>query len=612
MNVDVFAGIHGLRFAKGVSTSTPTASSRGRLRASSSRRAQGLRYATTSSTSVFSEGPPDLYHGPVPTSPPSSAPRLQVDDDRSRVRFDVLRQRIENIIQYRFNDPDYLRLAIFPGSARIDNQLLPKSQRQLAQVGDAAHRLLYFADQFPWKTDINIKFNTLASNVHFAKIAKRRGLDNVMRLTMGTDEQDSMPNVDATLIEAIIGAVYLDCGRNDGITRMAIDALGLGERTTFGLTAQENTSKPEISIERETSNVACGATRTDESSDTPSTAVPMPPNQSTHKLLEADQQQDDPRESDKSSAPTRGCLPISHTQSIPNKIRRLRRHSKRQGARKSALRKFLPAGPRLTTLVQLVKAISVRLETSLLGDDIRNHLDEIMHVVHDIRRSDIGGEDVAALRDQIRRLQNTSGAASMAVGTDTGNDDEVPMVSHISANAEPVASSVMPRAGDSMDQAAVPAFPTVSSSRDATNADMASTSSNSTDTKGSCAMATASDPHPAEEPDLGAVYSVPEDSFNSAEIATGQAPSLRVLDEPPPATFHQTRQRVESIIQYRFKDPDYLRAALAIDPAYIGDTQLLKPREGIAIIGDAIHKVVFFLYCFPTAYSTSRSSLPFS
>ncbi|KAF2169043.1 hypothetical protein M409DRAFT_53006 [Zasmidium cellare ATCC 36951] len=474
----------------------------------------GRRYATTeASSSIFSEAA-DFDHVPTAKPPPAASPgpQLRVDDSKALFDFDTKREQIESLIKYRFEDPDYLRLAVYFGDAHIDEHTLPRAQLQLAQVGSAVHTVLYFADHFPRASE--------------SRVAERLGLvdtenpsDSKRRRMFATPTWQSRRESiwkKATLIEAIIGAVYLDSGRSDHTTRLAIDALNLGDFTAIATASGENKSKLEPDVELDSGEA------------TDSTNSPI---------------------AEFKDVPSEGFLPSGLTPDSDTEQREgglainndaceaSRSQDSRRRQRKYILRKFLPAGTQNSTFEQLTHALAARLEAAAADDDIRNHLDEITHALHSFRPGYPGFEGDQRIRNQIRRLQSIEGAVPTGGSTKAGNNGKTPVLQHPSSSAKPHSRFTISGADERLSHAELAASPT-----------------------------------PA------------------LELGLGMA-----------SKFNLVRQRIEGLIQYQFKDPDYLKAALARGPMRIGIGRLQKPQDELAIIGDSIYKVVFFLKDFPSA-----------
>ncbi|KAK4500066.1 hypothetical protein PRZ48_008252 [Zasmidium cellare] len=616
-----------------VSTASPTISSE----------AAEFDSVSTTSPTIPSEEADFDHVSSTPLPALSQGPRLQVNDSKALLDFDSMRQRVENLIQYQFQDLDYLRLALYPGDAHIDDHMFPKTQFQLAQVGDAVHKLLYFSDQFPWSGGaINTNFNMLGSNLHFARIAKRHGLGSMRRSTLGLAPNPKAGTAgiwhDATLIEAIIGAVYLDSGRNEQTTRTIIDTLQLGQLTTIAEAYVELQSTSESSVEVNSSET------TDK----------------TRSILE----------------------------NAPAPSHRLSRK-----ARKTAtLRRFLPDEPESAELKQLVRVLTARLKLASSEDQIHNHLDEIMRCVAMIHPGNRGYEAVEELREQIRNMQGT---ASTGDGIETGSDDagttreheagfdnqvslpsnstsgdeNEPVLDAAEANGSPTNETRSPRrtlqlvrkkerksllrkhlpAGSSdwtfsqltkalsAKLAAAPVDDAIYDDLDSVmaalrpfksgdpgfegakelrerirklqNKERPASTQKATDVAGGGETGLPQSSLPAEHDASSAIPGINE-KLNDLGFASPQTLSLRV-DHPLMSRFNSIRQRIEAITQYRFKDPDYLKAAVAPEVAFIGQTSLPKPRIELALIGDSIYKAVFFVDRFPSAGSMRSSHSAF-
>ncbi|WPB08061.1 uncharacterized protein RHO25_012725 [Cercospora beticola] len=124
--------------------------------------------------------------------------------------------------RHQFNDPDYARAALWSSILELDGQAIQATQAGLAQIGDAALKTLYFTRHFPNITNtLQRQFDIVASNVHLAQVFVALQLQD---LSVQIDNS-SLPRHRATLVEAIIGAVFLDSGLNMTVADSAISAM---------------------------------------------------------------------------------------------------------------------------------------------------------------------------------------------------------------------------------------------------------------------------------------------------------------------------------------------------------------------------------------------------
>ncbi|USW57840.1 Putative ribonuclease III domain-containing protein [Septoria linicola] len=108
----------------------------------------------------------------------------------------------------------------------MDGQAIPNTQLQLAQVGDALLKLIYITNFFPNTTsEQQRQFSVLTSNVHLAKVACILGLQELSpHLTESSNIRSR-----ATVVEAIIGAVFLDSGMDIPAAGHAIETMRVFE-----------------------------------------------------------------------------------------------------------------------------------------------------------------------------------------------------------------------------------------------------------------------------------------------------------------------------------------------------------------------------------------------
>lgn len=116
------------------------------------------------------------------------------------------------IINYEFTNIALLLTALEAAGASITQQ----GNKRLALIGDAALRLVLHEFGFENEYsigDMTMALNTHATNAHLAGIFDNLGLDAFIQLNPSA--QGVIPErLKATTIEAIIGAVYLDCNKD--------------------------------------------------------------------------------------------------------------------------------------------------------------------------------------------------------------------------------------------------------------------------------------------------------------------------------------------------------------------------------------------------------------
>lgn len=127
---------------------------------------------------------------------------------------------VEIIINYVFNVKALLQTALAAAGASITRQ----DNKRLALIGDAVLRLVLHEFGFEQESSIGVMtmaHNTRATNANLAKICVDLGIDAFIQLNPAA--QGIIPErLKATTVEAIIGAVYLDCNRDIATVRQLI------------------------------------------------------------------------------------------------------------------------------------------------------------------------------------------------------------------------------------------------------------------------------------------------------------------------------------------------------------------------------------------------------
>lgn len=179
----------------------------------------------------------------------------------------------------------------------------------------------------------------------------------------------------ATMIEAILGAIHLDCGMDQQVTKKAIEAMNVGENTTFDGKAQTSIvyQKPDVSKE-------------------PPTPVPG--------------DQEEVAETGPEPDPIPGLL---------KRLRQLggtRKHSRRRIVRRRLLQWKLPGGENLNTYNELVKAIRERLQTTHGFAQPRDQMPVIKTVLQTHHPQDPGYDDVKIILDIIDKADAPNSTVS--------------------------------------------------------------------------------------------------------------------------------------------------------------------------------------------------------
>ncbi|KAG9680772.1 hypothetical protein KCU95_g15282, partial [Aureobasidium melanogenum] len=152
----------------------------------------------------------------------------------SSIQYQFKLERAEALIGYRLQKPEegYLWEALQvagSGQYRIADRLVYDGNKRLAIVGDTAMAL---AIARPWYEkddtlgDWDSKRQRLLSNNNLARIAHETGFVECMVVNPRNPVQAST-KLAANLVEAVIGAVWIDSNESIVAVRQAMEALGL-------------------------------------------------------------------------------------------------------------------------------------------------------------------------------------------------------------------------------------------------------------------------------------------------------------------------------------------------------------------------------------------------
>ncbi|KAJ5648172.1 hypothetical protein N7490_004544 [Penicillium lividum] len=148
----------------------------------------------------------------------------QQSPNRRRVTSAERQKIIDDIIQYVFKSLTLLDIAFrAPGAADS------KGNKGMALIGDAVLRLVLY--EHGYEADASTKTmtgsqNTNATNANLARLGFGLGLADLIELNPSARGAVPMKLM-ATTMEALIGAVYLDCGKDITVTRQVIILLGI-------------------------------------------------------------------------------------------------------------------------------------------------------------------------------------------------------------------------------------------------------------------------------------------------------------------------------------------------------------------------------------------------
>lgn len=136
----------------------------------------------------------------------------------SELRGEVL---LEERLGVRFKNLDLLRLALVHRSYAFEHGAIPHNER-LEFLGDAVLGVAVTHAIFMWYPDLaegemaKLRANTVNMGV-LADVARRLDIGEVLLLGRGEDLSGGRDksSILADALEAVIGAVYLDCGRDE-------------------------------------------------------------------------------------------------------------------------------------------------------------------------------------------------------------------------------------------------------------------------------------------------------------------------------------------------------------------------------------------------------------
>ncbi|KAG5291315.1 hypothetical protein I7I50_08090 [Histoplasma capsulatum G186AR] len=136
-------------------------------------------------------------------------------------RDDIL-IKIEIATGYTFTNPVFCLKALQTAGCATAG-----GQKSLAQVGDAALRLALVTIGYgkgASRGQIDSALRTKASNSHLADQGFKRGFDGCVYRIGGVDVSMKMM---ATAVQAVLGAVFLDCNKNMSVFLEVIEVLDL-------------------------------------------------------------------------------------------------------------------------------------------------------------------------------------------------------------------------------------------------------------------------------------------------------------------------------------------------------------------------------------------------
>ncbi|KAF2763674.1 ribonuclease III [Teratosphaeria nubilosa] len=136
---------------------------------------------------------------------------------------------LEQVANYTFHDDNLLNEAIDTTGLRSF-----QSNQRLALLGDAVLKHVILDEWYPTGTskgDGNNLVSTIGSNSSLAAAALRVGLGHCIVVNPG--HQGRLSNgMLSTAVEALLGAIYLDSGKDMATVRITMSAFGLTHNAT--------------------------------------------------------------------------------------------------------------------------------------------------------------------------------------------------------------------------------------------------------------------------------------------------------------------------------------------------------------------------------------------
>lgn len=142
--------------------------------------------------------------------------------------------KYDTFADYRFNDLALLIEALIPKKDKpiaIGAKTATEGNRRLAWLGDSVLRTAllepWYHGQQTRNQAVTRWAGNMMSNQHLSNVAINLEIDHCMSLEQGL-RFDEINEIDrASTVEALIGAVYVDCGRDIGVVQGVMGVLGL-------------------------------------------------------------------------------------------------------------------------------------------------------------------------------------------------------------------------------------------------------------------------------------------------------------------------------------------------------------------------------------------------
>ncbi|PVH69337.1 ribonuclease III [Cadophora sp. DSE1049] len=137
---------------------------------------------------------------------------------------------VESILQYRFSNRDLLNEALLAAGASASTKELysdVQGNKRLALVGDSVLQVAILEPWYDSNESTEEGFNkekTLCRNTKLNQVAQKSGL--VTYVAKYPSQKGQVPQeTAASTVEAVVGAVYLDCGKDIETVKRVLEAI---------------------------------------------------------------------------------------------------------------------------------------------------------------------------------------------------------------------------------------------------------------------------------------------------------------------------------------------------------------------------------------------------
>ncbi|MFC1659737.1 ribonuclease III [Pseudomonadota bacterium] len=128
-------------------------------------------------------------------------------------------EQIYSILDYRFNNPEYLRIALTHPSMMFDKKKHSKNYERTELLGDAVLNLIMTEElikDYPKENEgkLSRRRNALVSGYILSEIATKMGIAQFIIMSKGEEQDGGRENKHTleNVMEALIGAIYRDGG----------------------------------------------------------------------------------------------------------------------------------------------------------------------------------------------------------------------------------------------------------------------------------------------------------------------------------------------------------------------------------------------------------------